>query len=172
MVQQQGRYTATRPPTVAEGWSIERLTPVSHLFGANGMRSGPDGRLYVAQCVGSQISAIDVDTGQIETISPLGGDIVGPDDLAFDERGNLYATEFMDARVSVRRADGRTHVLRDDVPYANGITFHQGRLFIDECRVGGRLLALERYGGAPRVGWENLALTNALAAGAACWNSI
>ena len=46
---------------------------------------------------------------------------------------------------------GRTRVLRDDVPGANGITIHKGRLFIDECRIGGRILELDLKGGAPRV---------------------
>src|SRR4051812_38065200 len=108
MAQQNGRYTAARPPKLAEGWRLERLTPVSRLHAANGMRVGPDGRVYIAQCVGHQISALDVDTGALETITPLGGDILGPDDLAFDDKGNLFITEFMDGRVSVRTPDGRT----------------------------------------------------------------
>ena len=84
--------------------------------------------------------------------------------MAFDPRGNLYVTEAMDACVSVLGVDGRSRVLRDDVPGANGITFHQGRLFIDECRMGGRLLELDLDGGAPRVLLENLPLLNALEA--------
>ena len=51
---------------------------------------------------GSQISALDFDTGEIETISAKGGDIIAPDDIAFDSGGNLDATEVMDGRVSVR----------------------------------------------------------------------
>ena len=34
-------------------------------------------------------------------------------------------------------------------PCANGITVHQGRLFINECREGGRLMELDLNGGAP-----------------------
>lgn len=162
---QSGRYAAASPAKLAEGWRLERLTPISRVFGANGLRIGPDGRIYVAQVTGSQISALDVGTGQLETISPMGGEIVAPDDVAFDPRGDLYVTEVMDARVSVLGADGRSRVLRDDVPGANGITFHQGRLFIDECRIGGRLLELDLGGGAPRVLLENLPLPNALEAG-------
>ena len=104
---QTGRYTAAKPPSIAEGWSLERLTPPSRLFGANGLRTGPDGRIYVAQVSGSQISAIDVGTGQIETISAMGGDIVAPDDLVFDPQGNLYATEITEGRVSVRAPNGK-----------------------------------------------------------------
>jgi sugar lactone lactonase YvrE len=159
------RYTSATSIGLAAGWSLERLTPPSRLFGANGLRTGPDGRIYVAQVAGSQISALDVDTGELETVSAQGGDIVAPDDVAFDARGDLYATEYYDGRVSVRGADGRTRVLRDDLPGANGITFHQGRLFIDECRIGGRLLELDLDGGAPKVLLENLPMPNAMEVG-------
>ena len=80
---------ARRPPTVADGWRFERLTPPSRLFGANGLRTGPDGRVYIAQVTGSQISALDVGTGRVETVSAKGGDIIAPDDVAFDPDGNL-----------------------------------------------------------------------------------
>jgi sugar lactone lactonase YvrE len=162
---QNGRYTAARPLSLAEGWTLERLTPPSRLFGSNGLRTGPDGRIYVAQLAGSQISALDIGTGQLETISAPGGEIIAPDDVAFDPRGNLYVTEYYDGRVSVRGVDGRTRVLRDDVPGANGITFYKGRLFIDECRIGGRLMELDLNGGAPRVLAENLPLPNAMEVG-------
>jgi sugar lactone lactonase YvrE len=156
------RYASATSVGLAEGWSLERLTPPSRLFGANGLRTGPDGRIYVAQVAGSQISALNVDTGDLETVSAQGADIVAPDDVDFDAQGNLYATEYYDGRVSVRGTDGRTRVLRDDVPGANGITFHRGRLFIDECRIGGRLLELDLNGGAPRVLLENLPMPNAM----------
>ena len=81
---------------------MERLTPPSRLFGANGLRTGPDGRVYIAQVTGSQISALDVGSGRLEIVSAKGGDIVAPDDVAFGPTGDLYATEVMDGRVSVR----------------------------------------------------------------------
>jgi len=165
MLLQEGRSGTGIPPTLAEGWRLERLTPPSRLFGANGLRAGPDGRIYIAQVTGSQISALDIETGRLETVSPKGGDIIAPDDVAFDPHGNLYATEVMDGRVSARATDGRTRVLRDDVPSANGITVHQGRLFIGECREGGRLLELDLGGGPPRVLLENVPSPNAMEVG-------
>jgi len=165
MLQQKGRYSASKPLHTAAGWSVERCTPPSRLYGANGLRTGADGRVYVAQVAGSQISALDIGTGELETISPMGSDVVAPDDIAFDARGNMYITEYYDGRVSVRGSDGRTRVLRDDLPGANGITVHQGRLFVDECRIGGRLMELDLNGGAPRVLLENLPLPNALEVG-------
>lgn len=161
--QTQSRYPVTVEPTVADGWSVTRVTAASRLFGANGLRTGPDGRVYIAQVTGSQISALDVDTGDVETVSAKGGDIIAPDDVAFDSRGNMVATEVMDGRVSLRDSAGRTRVLRDDVPSANGITFHRDdRLFIGECREGGRLLELDLDGGAPRVLLENVPQPNAM----------
>lgn len=159
------RYSPAGPPNVAEGWSLTRLAGPSRLFGANGLRTGPDGRIYIAQVTGSQISALDVESCRLETISAKGSEIIAPDDVAFDPDGNLYATEVMDGRVSMRDSAGVTRVIRDDVPSANGITVHQGRLFIGECREAGRLLELDRSGGAPRVLLENVPSPNAMEVG-------
>ena len=160
----QARYPAANP-SAADGWRLERLTAPSRLFGANGLRTGPDGRVYIAQVTGSQISALDLATGRLDTVSPKGGDIIAPDDVAFDPSGNLYATEVMDGRVSMRAPGGRTRVLRDDLPCANGITVHSSRLFIGECREGGRLMELDLGGGAPRILAENLPSPNAMEVG-------
>ncbi|HMN43626.1 MAG TPA: SMP-30/gluconolactonase/LRE family protein [Povalibacter sp.] len=165
MSSDHGRYTAAATSRCADGWTLQRLTPPSRLFGANGLRTGPDGRIYVAQVSGSQITAVDPDTGAIEAISPKGGDIVAPDDLVFDDQGNLYATEITEGRVSMREPNGRTRVIRGDMPVANPIAFHQGRLIAGECRVGGRILELDRNGGAPRVILDNVPMPNAFDVG-------
>jgi streptogramin lyase len=111
MLEAAGRNAHALPATVAEGWAIHRMTPASRLQSANGIRTGADGRVYVAQVAGSKVSAIDVDTGAIETISPAGGGIVGPDDLAFDSAGNLYCTEITEGRVSMMTPSGEYRVL-------------------------------------------------------------
>jgi len=152
-------------PVVAAGWRLQRLTQPSRLFGANGLRTGPDGRVYIAQVTGSRISALDVTTGELAVVTTRGGDIVAPDDVAFDTDGTLYATEVMDGRVSALDASGRTRVLRDDLPCANGITVHGDRLFVGECRDGGRLMELDRSTGAQRMLAENLPSPNAMAVG-------
>jgi sugar lactone lactonase YvrE len=159
------RYAAPSTPAPADGWRLDRLVAPSRLFGANGLRTGPDGRVYIAQVTGSQISALNLGTGELETVSAKGGDIIAPDDVAFDAKGNLYATEVMDGRVSVRDTAGTTRVLRDDIPSANGITFHNGRLFVGECREGGRLMEFDLTGGAPKVLLENVPSPNAMEVG-------
>lgn len=150
---------------LAPGWALENALAPSAMFGANGLRFGPDGQLYVAQAFGSQISAVDTASRQVTTVSPVGSDIVAPDDIAFDSDGVLYATEVFNERVSARTPDGHTRVLADHVPVANGITVHHDRIFIDEFRVGGRVLELYRDGRASRVIAQDLVLPNALCAG-------
>jgi len=156
------RYGSAATPAVAEGWQLQHLTPPSRLFGANGLRTGPDGRIYIAQVTGSQISALDITTGELETVSATGGDIIAPDDVAFDPHGNLFATEVMDGRVSVRDRSGGTTVLRDDIPSANGITFAGSRLFVGECREGGRLMEFDLTGGPPRILLSDMPSPNAM----------
>ncbi|MBN4055337.1 SMP-30/gluconolactonase/LRE family protein [bacterium AH-315-K03] len=164
MFQKQSRYQREQS-CLADGWQMQRLTQPSRLFGANGICTGADGRIYVAQVSGSQISAVDVDTGVVETISQMGGDIVAPDDLVFDKDGNLYATEITEGRVSQLKPNGEARVIYGDLPCANPITMFQGRLFAGECRSGGRLMELNLNGGAARVLLENVPMPNAMEGG-------
>ncbi|TGD75989.1 gluconolaconase [Mangrovimicrobium sediminis] len=165
MLTSAGRFAAASSIACAAGWSVERVTPASRLFGANGLRNGPDGRLYVAQVSGSQISAIDVASGAVHTVSPMGGAIVAPDDIAFDSEGNLFATEISEGRVSVRSPNGQSRVVYGDLPCANPITIHQGRLFAGECLHRGRIVELDLNGRPPRVLVENVPMPNAMEVG-------
>lgn len=158
--------SAAREPQAASGWRIDRLLPPSSLFGANGMIVGPDGRLYVTQAFGSQITAVNTQNGALEVISPLGGPIVAPDDVGFDSHGTMYVTEVMSARVCARTPDGKVRIVADNLPAANGLTVHQDRLFIDEFRGGGRIFELYPHDGrAPRLIAEGLRGPNALMVG-------
>ncbi|WP_372760317.1 SMP-30/gluconolactonase/LRE family protein, partial [Litorivivens sp.] len=159
------RYPGGVNPDIAPGWQLERLLQPSRLYGANGLRTGADGRLYVAQVSGSQISAIDVDTGLVESISPMGGDIVAPDDLAFDAAGNLFATEITEGRVSMLSPSGQSRVVCGDMPCANPITIYNGRLFAGECRPEGRIMELDLNGAPPRIILENVPMPNAMEVG-------
>ncbi len=165
MAQTSGRGTEYGAAQMAEGWTLDRLTRPSRLNGANGIRTGADGRIYVAQVAGSRVSAIDPDSGVIETISPIGGGITGPDDLVFDDRGDLYCTEITQNSVSVLRANGTSEILTGGINVANPITFHQGRLIVGELTMGARIMELDRGGGAPRVILDNIPMVNAFDVG-------
>ncbi len=164
-MESSSRNPAAGESSAAAGWKISRVVRPSPLFGSNGMRLGPDGWLYVTQVFGSQITAINPATGEKKIISPRGGAIVSPDDLDFDSRGVMYITEYLNSRVCARMPNGEVRVVSDQVPGANGITVHKDRLFIDECRTGGRLLELFPDGRAPRLMADGLAMPNACAVG-------
>ncbi|MCT2398311.1 gluconolaconase [Novosphingobium mangrovi (ex Huang et al. 2023)] len=165
MLKPAGRNRDTVAAKAAEGWTLDRATSSSRLNGANGLRTGADGRIYVAQVAGSKVSAIDVDTGAIETISPMGGGIVGPDDLAFDSAGNLYCTEITEGRVSMMTPKGEYKVIEGDMPVANPITCYQDRIIAGELRMGARIMELDKNGGAPRVIVKGLPMVNAFEVG-------
>ena len=160
MSQTDARYVAPCPPCIAEGWSLERATRPSRLFGANGLHTGKDGRVYVASVAGSQVSAIDVDSGAVEAFAPMGGPITGPDDLAFDDAGNLYVTEITQNQVRVLRPDGASDVIAA-LRVANPILFKQGRLIAGELTMGAKIVELDRNGGAPRTIVQNVPMANA-----------
>ena len=164
MPQPTARYTAP-PATLAQGWTLSRVTPPSRLYGANGLRTGKDGLIYVAQVCGSQVSAINPDTGEITTVSPMGGGITGPDDLAFDDAGNLYCTEITTNKLSVLQADGTVRVLHGDVPVANPVTVYQNRVIAGELRMDGQIREFDRSTGEARVILDKVPMPNAFEVG-------
>lgn len=165
MVQVSGRPAENAAAEVAEGFTLSRVTRPSRLAGANGMRTGADGRIYVAQVAGSRVSTIDPDSGEVAALTAIGGGITAPDDLVFDDEGNLYCTEITLNRVSVLRPNGTAQVLQGDINTANPITFHQGRLIVGELTLDARIMELDRNGGAPRVLLEHVPMVNAFDVG-------
>ncbi len=164
------RWELYRPsrPHAASGWRLEVLVPPARLFGSNGIRMGPDGRLWVAELVGDHLTAWDAGTDVLSVVSPMGSALSGPDDLAFDAQGTVYVTETLNGRVTGRRAHGESFVLLEQTPAPNGITVDpaSGRLFVDEMRPGGRVLELDpARPGVARVVAEGLSWCNALERG-------
>ncbi len=156
------------PIEVAPGCRLETVIQPARLGGANGIVWSPDGRLMVTQVFGSQVTAIDVDSGEHRPFAALGSGICAPDDGAFGSDGTFFATEPMNATVSAREPNGTYRVLHDNLPGANGMTVsHDGRrLFVDEFRPGGRLLELDPAGERPpTVLADDLAMPNAFAMG-------
>lgn len=165
MAQSDSRLGTAEIAKAADGWQLGRATPPSRLHGANGLRTGPDGRIYVAQVPGSKISAIDPDSGVMETISPVDGPITAPDDLVFDDHGNIFITEITLGRVSMLTPDGRYQVINGEMPVANPITIYDGRLIAGECRPGGRVMELNKDNGAARLILDNAPMPNAFTVG-------
>ena len=68
MTETTPRYVSPSPAGTAEGWTLDRVTRPTRLYSANGIRTGADGRIYVAQVAGSQVSAVNPDTGDVSRV--------------------------------------------------------------------------------------------------------
>jgi sugar lactone lactonase YvrE len=124
------------------GFHARRLTRPTPLRGSNGVAFGPDGRLYVAQFLAGEISAVDLATGDAEVVVPAGGPVQAPDDLAFGADGSMYITDLVPGRVWRRHPDTTFTLVTDQVRLPNGIACIGDRLFVNEMIPDGRLLEL------------------------------
>lgn len=147
-----------------DGWRHRRLTEPRGLAGANGIRFGPDGKLYAVSALGGQVGRVDVDSGDLTIVSAPGGGIVSPDDLAFGQEGVIYVSDYMENRVCAYD-EGRIRVVAEGIRLANGICTFQDRIFVNEFRVGGRLLEVFPDGRPPIVVAENLGGPNGMTVG-------
>jgi sugar lactone lactonase YvrE len=157
---------AAAAPRCAPGWRATQLVGPSSLVSPNGIRWGPDNRLYIAQAFGSQISVLDIDSGDVEIVSDSGGGLGSPDDVAFDDHGNLFTTELMYDRVSVLDRNGSVETFASGISVANGLTVVGERVFVTEFIAGGRILEIFSGGRTPRVIARDLMFPNALSLGA------
>ncbi|MDX3693687.1 hypothetical protein PV726_25745 [Streptomyces europaeiscabiei] len=151
--------------TTSARWRARRLNPPSPLWGSNGVAFGHDGRLYVAQFLAGQISAVDPATGDVDVVVPMDSPVQSPDDLAFGADGSMYIADLVPGRVWRRTPAGEYGLVTDDVTNPNGITCIGDRLFINEMKPNGRLMELFPDGGDPVVLTEGLALGNAMQRG-------
>ena len=144
---------------------VEPLIQARPLWGSNGMAFGPDGRLYVAQFLAGQISAVDLATGDVEVVVPPDGPLHSPDDLAFDVDGAMYVTDLVPGRVWRCDPAGDFVLVTDEITAPNGIACVGTRVFANEMIPGGRLLELSPAGDEPTVLTAGLAMGNAMQLG-------
>ncbi|MFG2225155.1 hypothetical protein [Streptomyces sp. NPDC048644] len=160
------RYGAAVPDPVSHGrWDVQRLLAPNPMWGSNGIAFGPDGRLYAAQFLAGQISAVDVTTGETEVVVAMDGPVQSPDDLAFGADGSMYIADLVPGRVWRRSPFGAWTLVSDKVELPNGITCVGDRLFVNEMKPDGRLLELFPDSGGSRVLTDGLALGNAMQLG-------
>jgi lactonase len=94
-----------------------------------------DGRLYLTDYIGGTVQSITPDgkDPRVHFSGPVDGVLMNPDDLAFDEEGNLFVTDSLGAQDPYWKPQGRliridgssreVRVLAKDLPAPNGIAF-------------------------------------------------
>jgi sugar lactone lactonase YvrE len=123
--------------------TVKELVRGAPIHGSNGIKIGPDGRLYVASVLGREILIMDPKNGKIlETYGPAQG-VAGPDDLVFGPDGSLYWTDILSGEVGRLEPDG-TVTKQFVAEFVNPIAFNsQGRLFVAQAFLGDGLYELD-----------------------------
>ena len=126
---------------------LEVFVSGANISGSNGLHFGPDGNLYVASVVGSDLTVIDPGSGEILKRYTLDDGVVGPDDVAFAPDGSFYWTSILTGEVAGFNPKGERIVAAQLSPGSNPITFSDdGRLFVSQCFLGHNLYELDPMG--------------------------
>ena len=129
---------------------VELIASGANIAGANGVGLGPDGHLYVASVLGSNITVLDTESGEVIKVYGLQDGVIGPDDVAFGPDGSWYWTSIMTGEVAGFDADGQRVTAAQLTPGVNPITFSDaGRLFVSQCFFGTHLFEVDPRGQEP-----------------------
>ena len=130
--------------------AFEVLATGANISGSNGLHFGPDGLLYVASVVGSDLTVIDPNSGDIVKRYTMDDGVIGPDDVAFAPDGSVYWTSILTGEVAGFDPEGNKIVAAQLSPGSNPITFSDdGRLFVSQCFLGDGLYELDPAGLKP-----------------------
>ena len=134
-------------------YKLERVVADTPLPGVNGAAIGSDGNLYVTHTGNGTITKVDLKTMQPSLFVPASGAVFIPDDIAADDKGNLYVTGTTPLVGEVYRIDpyGVKTVIADGMTAPNGIEYNpnNGRLFVTECFQGNRVYEVDPTGKKP-----------------------
>ncbi len=114
--------------------SVTLFKSGAQISGVNGIHFGPDGMLYATSVIGSTISVVDTQAKKI--VSEYGPDqgVYGPDDVAFNSRGDFFWTGILTGQVAGLLNDGTLVTAAQLGPGVNPITFSDDdRLFVSQC---------------------------------------
>ncbi len=140
--------TTTEAPTGDDEATVAPLDDQTPPAGANGIRVGPDGLLWIADLSGGQIVAVEPADGTL--VVRLGADagVTTPDDLAFDADGRLWWTEFPGGAVGriddPHAPDATSETVAEVGSGANPITIDdEGRVFVGRAIEGTGIYELD-----------------------------
>lgn len=138
----------TAPDASARDLPIVVLARGAEISGANGLGFSPDGRLYVASVLGSELIVMNPESGAI--LDRLRDGVDGPDDVAFNSRGDFYWTSILTGEVAGMTALGERITAARLTPGVNPITFSDDdRLFVSQCFFDDKLYEVDPAGVLP-----------------------
>ena len=138
--------------------NIEVFVSGAEIAGVNGIHFGPDGYLYAASVTGSDISIIDTKNKKIiKRYDQLDG-VIGPDDIAFNSKGEFYWTSILTGEVAGFDLAGNKIIAGNPGLGVNPITFSDDdRLFVAQCFFDNGLFEMDPTGMTePRIIFEEI----------------
>jgi DNA-binding beta-propeller fold protein YncE len=126
-----------------------RIDTVARIPGATGIDVDPSGRYLAVASIERGVIRVELATGTLETLVPIGKGVIGPHGLHYDARGDLLVA---DPRNGVLRIDRSNGVLRAlaRIDTANVLPTARGLYVTVGSPDGGRVLLL-RPDGTRRV---------------------
>ena len=107
----------------------------------------PTACLYVASVLGSDLTVLNPDTGDVVRRFTAADGVIGPDDVAFASDGSFYWTSILTGEVAGFNAAGNKVIAAQLPPGPNPITFSDDdRLFISQCFLGFNVYELDPAG--------------------------
>ena len=137
---------------------MEAFVTGAKIAGVNGIHFGPDGLLYAASVAGSDISVIDTNAKKIIKTYGLSDGVIGPDDIAFNSKGEFYWTSILTGEVAGFDVNGNKVIAGNPGVGVNPITFSDDdRLFVAQCFYDNGLFELDPKGiTEPRLILDNI----------------
>ena len=133
-----------------DDYQLEPFVEGAKIAGVNGMHFGPDGFLYAASVTGSDISVIDTENQSIIKRYGLTEGVIGPDDIAFNSKGEFYWTSILTGEVAGFDLNGNKVIAGNPGPGVNPITFSDDdRLFVAQCFFDNGVFELDPSGTNP-----------------------
>lgn len=121
---------------VSKGYRAERIVAASAFHGVHGLAFDRNDELYAGSMSGQSVYKVDTKTGEVTTVvAPPQGNA---DDLVFLEDGSLVWTSISQGKVHIRRVNGATEVLAENLTSVNSINVRRsdGRLFVSQVFSG------------------------------------
>ncbi len=131
----------------------ERIIPDTPFPGVNGATIASDGHLYVTHTGNGTVTRVDLKTLKPKLFVPASRGVFIPDDIAADDKGNLYVTGTTPLVGEVYRIglDGTKSIIAEGMAAPNGVEYDKrtGRLFVTECFQGNRVYEVDPTGKTP-----------------------
>jgi sugar lactone lactonase YvrE len=126
-----------------------RITTVARIPGATGIDVDPAGRYLAVASIERGVIRMDLVTGTLETLVPVGEGVVGPHGLHYDARGDLLVADPGNALVRIDRSSGELRKVAT-VDTANVLPT-AGGVYVTVGGPGGGRVLLLRPNGTRRV---------------------